>query len=177
MSKSNGKIRVLFVCMGNICRSPAAQGTFEHAVITHGLSEYFYIDSAGTHAYHTGESPNVNARQVAKSYDIELNHKARQFTGIDYINFDYIFPMDHDNQKGVLNLARHNSDRQKVFKFRTFDPDKESPGDDPDVPDPYYGGIDGFQNVQEILNRTSDELLLWLLEKHQIPVPPSLKKN
>lgn len=129
-----------------------------------GFEDLFEIDSAGTHAYHVGESPNANARKVAQSRGIQLEHRARQFNSLDYADFDYIFPMDEENRKGVLELARNSYDREKVFLFREFDP--EARGEqNPSVPDPYYGGVDGFEKVQDIMDRTSITLLDWLVQQ------------
>ena len=153
--------------MGNICRSPAAEGTFRHLVKKKGLDHLFEIDSAGTHAYHVGEPPNSNATKAAAGRGISLQHSARQFRFVDYLEFDYILPMDHDNQDGVLQLARNTEDRSKVFLFRQFDPDARS-GPVPGVPDPYYGGMDGFEVVQDIMDRTAAGLLKWILEKEGI---------
>lgn len=160
------KIKVLFVCMGNICRSPAAEGTFRHLVNEKGYSHLFDIDSAGTHAYHVGESPNINATKAAAKQGVILEGSARQFTSLDFADYDYIFPMDEENLSNVYRLARNNNDREKVYKFRYFDPQTDVTSHIPDVPDPYYGGSDGFDFVQQVMNRTADNLLNYLLERH-----------
>ncbi len=150
--------------MGNICRSPAAEGTFRHLVQSRQLENLFHIDSAGTHAYHVGESPNPRTIRTAMDYGITLQHCARKFSQKDFEEFDYILPMDQENLENVLSLARNQTDRKKVIKYRTFDPDLNA-GNIPDVPDPYYGQIDGFREVQEILIRSSEKLLGWLQER------------
>ncbi|MEM7179655.1 MAG: low molecular weight protein-tyrosine-phosphatase [Spirochaetota bacterium] len=157
------KIRVLFVCLGNICRSPAAEGTFQQVVDDAGLTNRFEIDSCGTGAYHIGEQPHPTTIQVARQNGIKLDHlKARQFTQQDFRNFDYIFAMDASNLANIIRLAQSEEEKQKIYKFRKFDPDVQG---EPDVPDPYFGGAEGFQNVQAIMLRTSQGLLQWMQNK------------
>ncbi len=158
------KIRVLFVCLGNICRSPAAEGTFRHLVEEQGLADRFEIDSAGTGAYHTGEPPNANSRRAASRRGIQLGGRARQFKSRDFEKFEYIFTMDASNHRDVLALARSDAQREQVRMFRQFDPNAAGAKTVPDVPDPYYGGEAGFDNVQDIMLATSRDLLEWLLE-------------
>lgn len=154
------KIRVLFVCLGNICRSPAAEGAFRKIVTEKKLIDQFYIDSAGTAGYHDGELAHPITRKVAKEYSIDLTHFSRKFIVNDFEKFDYIFAMDSFNYADIISMAKSPKDKEKVFLFRKFDP---SVIGEPDVPDPYSGGIDGFKNVQEICLRTSEELLNWIL--------------
>lgn len=187
---SNDSIGVLFVCLGNICRSPAAEGTFAHVVAERSLVDRFRIDSCGTSAYHIGEAANSTSRATARRHGIELKSRARQFTSQDFDRFDYIFAMDGANFSEIASLARGADDLQRVFKFRAFDPDfagvlavgadpAASPDagrgsgraggkQPPDVPDPYYGGPDGFEEVQQIMLRTSSHLLDWLLARHPL---------
>lgn len=146
------KISVLFVCLGNICRSPAAEGAFTHLVKTLGKKELFHIDSSGTGDYHIGDLPHATTRKIASEHGIDLVHRARQFNPADFERFDFILVMDDSNYANVIAQARTAADREKVFKFRHFDPDVENA---PDVPDPYFGGIDGFKQVQEIVSRTA----------------------
>ena len=160
-----GKIRVLFVCLGNICRSPAAEGNFFHLVKSRGLTEKFQIDSAGTSAYHVGDGANGNARKAAARHGVKLTSISRQFVSQDFEDFDCILAMDRQNYRDILSLARDETDREKVIMFRKFDPEHTSSGAIPDVPDPYYGGMDGFDNVQDMMMRTSEVLLDWLLEE------------
>lgn len=159
-------IKVLFVCHGNICRSPAAEGTFRHIVKEKGLSERFQIDSCGTHSYHVGELPHATTRAVAKKRGIELNHRARQFHASDFDKFDYILTMDEFNHMEIMRHVTKPEHEKKIHKYRTFDPDAEEKNKIPDVPDPYYGGNSGFDHVQDIMERTSRNLLEWLLEKN-----------
>ncbi|MCB1160776.1 MAG: low molecular weight phosphotyrosine protein phosphatase [Leptospiraceae bacterium] len=155
------KKRVLFVCLGNICRSPAAEGAFTDLVQKSKLESKFIIDSAGTGEWHIGELSHPNTRKTAKKRGIELIHRARLFTRDDFDKFDYILAMDSSNLSNILAMARNEEDKKKVFKFRRFDPEVEG---EPDVPDPYYGGLQGFSNVQEICERTSKGLLDWILK-------------
>ena len=157
------KIRVLFVCLGNICRSPAAEGAFTSLVREMGFENHFHIDSSGTGDYHVGELPNANTRKIAGERGIELTHRARQFHPMDFDSFDYILAMDNNNYRDVLSLAKNKDHKNKVFKYRYFDPDHD---DEPDVPDPYFGGIDGFRNVQQIVERTARGFLDHLQKNH-----------
>jgi len=167
MNDDSQKIKILFVCHGNICRSPAAEGTLRHYVAEKNLTEKFHIDSAGTAAYHIGELPNATTREIAKRRGIKLKHLARQFTIGDFDEFDYILTMDRFNHEEILRMIRNENDRKKVMKFRTFDPRHQSKNTPPpDVPDPYYGGEDGFEQVQNIMERTTANFLSWLIEKH-----------
>ncbi|MCE9502024.1 MAG: low molecular weight phosphotyrosine protein phosphatase [Leptospira sp.] len=157
------RIRVLFVCLGNICRSPAAEGAFKHIVNSSKLGEMFEIDSAGTGDYHIGELPHEITRGVARKRGIVLDHKARQFRSSDFSRFDYIIVMDDSNYRNVIALASDETEKDKVVKFRQFE--RESSGT-PDVPDPYFGGLEGFENVQDIVLRSSEGLLDWIQKKH-----------
>ena len=161
------KIGVLFVCLGNICRSPAAEATFQYMVSKKGLDRLFDIDSAGTSGYHIGDPANRNAQKAAAKHNIQLNSRSRQFEGDDFARFDYILTMDSDNYRSVLASAHSQEQRDQVKLFRTFDPESNAETV-PNVPDPYYGGMSGFENVQNIMLRTSEALLEWLIEKHNI---------
>lgn len=168
MSKDK-TIKVLFVCHGNICRSPAAEGTFRHLVENRGLGNLFQIDSAGTASYHVGELPHSTTRAVARKRGIELNHKARQFSPSDFESFDYILTMDEYNHIDITRQIKKKEHEIKVLKFRTFDPLAKEKGNPPDVPDPYYGGNNGFDHVQDIMERTSEAFLDWLLKNKNLP--------
>ena len=159
MGASKETIGVLFVCLGNICRSPAAEGTFRHLVAERGLKERFRIDSAGTSAYHIGEPANSSSQRAARKHGIRLDSRARQFIPPDFAEFDYILAMDSSNYQNILSQARLDQDRQRLHLFRSFDPEVADRGGAPDVPDPYYGGAEGFENVQNIMNRTVVGLL------------------
>ncbi len=148
------RIGVLFVCLGNICRSPLAEGIFRDKVKQAGLEDKFKIDSCGTSAFHIGEQPDPRSRANARDNGIYLDHQARQFVSADFSDFDYILPMDASNHRNVMKLEPENP-AGKVILMRTFDPE----GTGEDVPDPYYGGERGFQNVFDILDRSTEELL------------------
>lgn len=156
-------IKVLFVCLGNICRSPLAEGVFNHLINEKGLAHKFGCDSCGTSNYHIGEQPDPRTSSNAKKNGITLVHSARQFSEADFHEFDYIVAMDSsnfDNIKRVVGNAVEGSD--KLLMIREFDQLRDSM----DVPDPYYGGSQGFQNVFDILMRSCNGLLQNLSEKH-----------
>ena len=162
------KINVLFVCMGNICRSPEAEGTFIHLVNARGLSDRFQIDSAGTSAYHVGEPANGQSRRAAAEFGISLESTSRQFSPLDFNKFDIILTMDESNYRDVVALASNDQHRAKVQMFRSYDPEASGRVEAPDVPDPYYGGADGFMHVQQIMNRTSAQLLEQLIRHYRL---------
>ncbi|MCP4042307.1 MAG: low molecular weight phosphotyrosine protein phosphatase [Gammaproteobacteria bacterium] len=149
------KIKVLFVCMGNICRSPTAQGVFTRLVRERGMEDRFSIDSAGTHAYHVGESPDHRAQVAAHRRGVDIGDlRARQVNHSDFHEFDYILAMDRDNFK-LLHSQCPEQLCQKVGLFLDYFPDAQ----DPDVPDPYYGGDTGFEQVLDIVEAAANGLL------------------
>jgi protein-tyrosine phosphatase len=134
------------VCLGNICRSPLAEGILQSKI----NSEIFQVDSAGTAAYHVGELPDVRSVAVAKKYGIDLtNQRARKFVIEDFDNFDLIYAMDESNYQNILELSRGDEDVQKVNMILN-EVDSNS---NANVPDPYYGGNDGFENVYKMLDK------------------------
>lgn len=133
------------VCLGNICRSPLAEGILKSKVYTHKT----FIDSAGTGAYHVGEKPDKRSISVASVNGIDIsNQKARKFIVDDFDNFDLIYVMDQSNYGNVIDLAKNESDQLKVKLILN----EVFPGEDLDVPDPYYGGEFGFKNVYKMLD-------------------------
>lgn len=146
--------KICFVCLGNICRSPTAEGVFQHLVNERGLENYFEIDSAGTSAYHIGESANSKSQRTANSHGIKLRSRARQFRPDDLDYYDLILAMDHENLNNVRKMAAEEHE-DKIGLMRDFDPQP----DDGQVPDPYYGGPEGFENVFQIVKRSCEKLL------------------
>jgi protein-tyrosine phosphatase len=148
------KISILFVCMGNICRSPTAEGVFRHHVSAAGLDALIEIDSAGTHAYHVGEPPDRRARAAAERRGISLDSiRARRVQADDYARFDYIIAMDQDNLE-ILAEQAEEGHREKLRLFLEF-----STGPEREVPDPYYGGATGFERVLDLVEDASRGLL------------------
>lgn len=148
-------VRVLFVCMGNICRSPTAQGVFRHLVLRAGLGDRIEIDSAGTHAYHVGEPPDARAAQAARLRGIDLGDlRARRATVEDFHLFDYVLAMDQDNFRDLSELCPPGlSNRLRLFM--DFAPDAPVR----EVPDPYYGGPSGFDRVLDLVEAAAAGLL------------------
>lgn len=148
------KTSVLFVCMGNICRSPTAEGVFRKRVVEADLSDHIVIDSAGTHAYHAGEPPDRRARAAAERREIDLSGlKARRVVEEDFERFDLILAMDTLNLKTLKERGGDNSDHVKLM----LDYSELAPGRD--VPDPYYGGTAGFERVLDLIEEASSGLL------------------
>ncbi len=148
-------IKVLFVCMGNICRSPTAQGVFGKLIEERGLEDRVSIDSAGTHAYHVGESPDTRSARAAAERGIDLSHqRARRVTVQDFHQFDYVLAMDSDNFNYLAGMCPAGSEA-KLRLFLSFAPQLELR----DVPDPYYGGITGFERVLDMVEEAAHGLL------------------
>ena len=153
-------VRVLFVCMGNICRSPLAQGVFENLVRREGLEEEIFVDSAGTGNWHVGERPDVRALSAASLRGLDISaQRARQVRPEDCENFDYILTMDEENYKMVAALCRGSA---VVRPFLDFAPDSR----EREVPDPYYGGPDGFERVIDLVGEAAEGLLEDIHERH-----------
>jgi protein-tyrosine phosphatase len=140
-------IQICFVCLGNICRSPTAEGIMLKLVRDAGLSERVVIDSAGTGAYHVGEKADSRSRAEAKRRGVDLPSVARHFEPQDFGRFDYVIAMDRRNQQHLERYARTPADRSKLHLLRSFDP---AHPEDLEVPDPYHGGDDGFARVFDI---------------------------
>lgn len=144
--------KVLMVCLGNICRSPLAQGILESKVDSGEVE----VDSAGTAAYHVGELPDPRSIATARDHGIDLtSQRARQFVTEDFDRFNHIFVMDRSNEQNVLRLARNASDKEKVHLILN----ETYPGENREVPDPYYGGDQGFEYVYQLLNDASDRIV------------------
>lgn len=159
-------IKVLFVCLGNICRSTIAQGIFEAKVKNLNISRYFNVDSAGTSAFHVGNSPDWRSISTLKKHNIEVNHKARQITKLDIANSDYILTMDHLNYEDVINLAEDKKvTSQRTLLLRSFDPTEKL---NFDIPDPYYGLEYNFEEVFQICQRSVNGFIAFLNEQSLI---------
>lgn len=152
---------VLFVCMGNICRSPTAEGVFRHVVKKANMEDQITIDSAGTHAYHIGESPDKRSQATAREHGINLSsQRAREAVSVDFERFDYIVAMDKSNYENLKRLTDSEEQQQKLSLFMQF----SSEWDNDEVPDPYYGGDNGFDQVFDMVLSASNGLLENILE-------------
>jgi len=159
---SKRNISVLFVCMGNICRSPTAQGVFERLVEEHNLSRSIEIDSAGTHAYHIGERPDERASAAAMNRGVDLSsQQARRVSPDDFERFDYVLAMDNDNYE-ILVASCPSGLESRLRLFMDFSPDLETR----EVPDPYYGGGSGFERVLDLIEQASEGLLTEIRRQH-----------
>jgi protein-tyrosine phosphatase len=149
-------MRLLFVCLGNICRSPTAEGVMRHVLCEEGLEDAVEVDSAGTGAWHVGNGPDERSAAAALRRGIRLDGAARQVAGGDFEAFDLVLAADGSNRRALLELASDDESRAKVRMLREFDPEA---GGDLDVPDPYYGGERGFDDVLDIVERSCRGLL------------------
>jgi protein-tyrosine phosphatase len=156
------KIKVLMVCMGNICRSPLAQGLFEQRVEEAGLAHRIAADSAGTHAYHVGNPPDPRSQQTAQRHGIDLSaQRARQVVASDFEEFDYVLAMDRDNH-ALLSAQCPEAYRHRLRLFLEFAPQLAQR----EVPDPYYGGDSGFEQVYQLIDAAADGLMAEIKARH-----------
>jgi protein-tyrosine phosphatase len=149
-------VRVLFVCIGNICRSPTAEGIFQSMVEKAGLADKIKTDSAGMSSYHIGERADQRAQDAAKLRGYDLQSRARKFTIQDFRDFDYILPMDESNIFPMMQMASDETERNKVIPFISLVKNEEGY---PDVPDPYYGGKPDYERVLNICEEGCQSLL------------------
>ncbi len=157
------QISVLFVCMGNICRSPTAEGVFRHVVNEAGLADRVLVDSAGTHAYHVGEPADRRAQAAAERRGISLDGiSARRVQESDFQRFQYVLAMDHLNLRTLSDQAGDEY-QERLGLFLDF-----ASGDEEEVPDPYYGGAAGFERVLDLVEDASRGLLETLRSKHDV---------
>ena len=155
-------IKILFVCMGNICRSPTAEAVFHKLVEQEGLQRLIGIDSAGTHAYHTGSPPDRRAAAAAAKRGYDLTPlRARQVGDADFERFDYVLAMDRDNLEILIDICpQQHQDKLRLFmEFSANHAQRE-------VPDPYYGGAQGFENVLTMVEDAAQGLLKHLRSQH-----------
>ena len=143
-------LKIVMVCLGNICRSPLAEG-----ILKAKLPKDYVVDSAGTGAWHTGQQPDKRSIATAKNRGLDItNQRVRQFKVSDFDTFDYIYVMDNSNYKDVLSLARTEESKSKVKLILN----EIFPNENVDVPDPYYGGDDGFENVFDMLDQACEAI-------------------
>jgi protein-tyrosine phosphatase len=158
-------IRLCFVCLGNICRSPTAEGVMLQLVKEAGLSDRIHIDSAGTCAHHIGETADPRSRRTARGRGYDLPSIARRAVAEDFQDFDYILAMDQSNFEDLEALHPGGETRAQLFLFRSFDADSPAGAS---VPDPYYGGPDGFEQVFDICEAACRGLLEHLVREHAL---------
>ena len=156
------EISVLFVCLGNICRSPLAEGVFRHILDAEGVSDRFKVDSAGTGSWHVGESPDHRSVRSAATHGVTLTGHARQVQPEDFRRFDYIVAMDQSNLSHLEKYREGVGGDSALYLLREFDPEG---GPGAEVPDPYYGGPNGFEEVFEMVERSCVELLGHIREE------------
>ncbi|MBD8387556.1 low molecular weight protein-tyrosine-phosphatase [Dysgonomonas sp. BGC7] len=157
----NKKYKVLFVCLGNICRSPAAEGILKKMIQEQGLENKISVDSAGTSGYHDGELPDPRMRQHGTHRGYQFDSLSRKFTSRDFDNFDLILAMDDNNYRNIVRLALDLESKGKVHRMVEF---SEKYGHD-HIPDPYYSGSDGFEQVLDLLEDACEGLLKKIKEQ------------
>jgi len=155
-------IRVLFVCLGNICRSPLAEAVFRHRVEERGWTDRFEIDSAGTSGWHRGAPPDSRSAEVARRRGIEVAGASRKVVAADLRRFHYVIAMDEENLDALRELQASAGGTAQVRRLREFEPRAASL----DVPDPYYGGARGFEEVHDIVERACAGLLAHIAAEH-----------
>jgi len=165
-------INVLFVCLGNICRSPLAEAVFRQLVKERDLSDFIQCDSAGTASYHIGELPDRRTRENALEHGLLLTHRARRISGEDFSRFNYFIMMDEANFENVQALSFRSSgiySEDYSFLLREFDPEPQDANQGGlNVPDPYYEDAEFFEQVYQIVHRCCDTLLKYLIEQHEL---------
>ena len=161
------KVKVLFVCMGNICRSPTAEAVFRHHVEKAGLLEHIQIDSAGTHDYHIGDAPDARTQRAAKQRGYDMSSlRGRQLESGDFARFDYVLAMDEANLD-ILQRLRPRDAQSHLGLFLEF-AERHS---EREVPDPYYGGADGFERVLDLVEDAANGLLQHIRQRHLQVLP------
>lgn len=157
----NNKISVIFVCMGNICRSPTAEAVFRQYVENAGMSKHIMIDSAGTHDYHIGDPPDARTQRTAQQRGYDMSAlRGRQIGAEDLERFDYVLAMDRANLAILQRLAQQGGSQPHLFLgYARHHSERE-------VPDPYYGGTEGFERVLDMVEDASEGLLQHIRNKH-----------
>jgi protein-tyrosine phosphatase len=156
-------VEICFVCLGNICRSPTGEGVMRHLLREEGLEDKVRVDSAGTAGYHTGELPDARARAAGARRGIDIGGRARQFKRADFDRFDYVLAMDQANYDDLAELAGPNGAKGKLYLLRSFDPAAPRGAC---VPDPYYGGEEGFDEVLDMCLEACRALLARIRKEH-----------
>lgn len=152
------KIKILFVCLGNICRSPLAEAIFKHKIMEKGLESLITVHSCGTANYHVGDRPDPRTIKNALKNGVAIDHLGRQLSGDDLETYDFIIAMDKSNHANILKLENAKDHSHKIKLMRSFD---LNPAGD-EVPDPYYGDETGFQHVFDILSHSTDSFIFFL---------------
>lgn len=149
-------MRICFVCLGNICRSPLAEGIFSHLIHKKGLDSYFHIESAGIGEWNVGQPPDARTVTVAANHGVIVSGQSRQFVSEDFSEFDLIIAMDSENKRSLLKLADNSTDRAKVHLLREYDLESNR---GPDIPDPYYQDNDFFEHVYQMIEISCRSML------------------
>lgn len=153
----------MFVCLGNICRSPLAEAVLAQRIAEMGFSAEIRVESCGTAAYHIGESPDPRTIAVAEKYNVPINHHAQQLKSSDFVTSDYLIVMDDSNADNAVKIKPKDA-IALVYKLRDFDTEDEGS----DVADPWFGDTDGFDECYHTVNRCSSEFLHFLVKKHNL---------
>ena len=148
--------KIMFVCTGNICRSPLAHAVFAHKAAERGVADQYQLESSGLTAYHVGDNADPRMRRTAAQRGVNLDHMARRFMPRDLEHYDLVLAMDQGHFSDMRRMAADDNERAKIRMFREFDPEAR---DGAEVPDPYYGGARGFDDVYDIVERTTETLL------------------
>lgn len=155
------KVRVLFVCLGNICRSPLGAAILRKKIAEQGMESWVEVDSCGTSNYHIGDNADPRTIANAKKHGVSVDHCARQLTSADIDGFDFIFAMDKNNYQNILRLTNGHNVRDKIKMIRDFDPVSNGS----EVPDPYHGGEKEFQEVFDILDRSTSTFVEYMKDR------------
>ena len=158
------KINVIFVCLGNICRSPLAEAVFSKKIKMAGLENKMTCSSAGTAHWHIGEQPDTRTIEVAGNHGVQIDHKGRQLKPAYYRDYDYLVAMDRDNFSDINSNHSNMKEGARIFMMREFDNDNSRL----DVPDPYYGDMEDFEHVYEILDESCENFMRYLITEHKL---------